>query len=210
MTAESAAGLRVAVLVSGSGTNLQALIDARVPIVHVLSNRKAAYGLQRAAKAGISTDIFSLVTYLKNNPGKTRVDYDAELAERVLSCTPHLVVLAGFMHILSETFLAPFREQNVRIINLHPALPGAFDGANAIQRAWDAFQRKEIEETGVMVHEVVQEVDRGTPIMVQEVPCINGESLSDLEERIHKVEHQLIVKATQKVLQEISAAKAAS
>ena len=88
----------------------------------------------------------------------------------------------------------------VPIINLHPALPGAFDGANAIERAYEAFQAGEIEHTGVMVHEVVAEVDRGAPILVRRVPIYKGESLDALETRMHSVEHELIVEAAAKVL----------
>lgn len=171
----------------------------------MLSNRKNAYGLVRAQEHGIRTEVFSLLTYQKGNPGKTREDYDGLLAGKVLSSRPSLVVLAGFMHILSETFLEPFVQAGVKIINLHPALPGAFDGANAIQRAHQAYQDGKIERTGVMVHEVVKEVDRGQPILVKEVECVKGESLQDLEERIHRVEHSLIVEATRKVLEEIRA-----
>lgn len=171
----------------------------------VLSNRKNAYGLQRAVNAGIPTDVFSMVTYQKANPGKTRQDYDQLLAEKVLSVKPHLVVLAGFMHILSPVFLAPFSDQGVRIINLHPALPGAFDGANAIQRAYEAFQQGDVKHTGCMVHEVIAEVDRGDPILVKEVPLVQGETLDDLETRIHAVEHVIIVDATKIVMQQIAA-----
>lgn len=121
---------------------------------------------------------------------------------------PDLVVLAGFMHILSESFLNPFIEANVRILNLHPALPGEFDGAHAIDRAYDAFKQGLIKRTGCMIHEVVKEVDRGQPLLVREVPFHEGDSLEDIEERIHQVEHVIIVEATQQELQKLKQKKA--
>lgn len=225
----STSGKRIVVLISGSGSNFQAVLDATcgaspaIPdaqIVRVISNRMKAFGLQRAKNVDppIPTSVHSLKTYQTRNPGKTRDDYDLVLAERVLGDdghVPDLVVLAGFMHIVSETFLsamghatsltAPpaFAKRPARpvpIINLHPALPGAFDGANAIERAYDAFQAGDIERTGVMVHEVVAEVDRGAPILVRPVPIYKDESLDALETRMHSVEHELIVEAAAKVL----------
>lgn len=124
-----------------------------------------------------------------------------------MSHKPDLVVLAGFMHILSENFLDPFIKANVRILNLHPALPGEFDGAHAIDRAYEAFKRGLITRTGCMIHEVVKEVDRGQPLLVREVPCQDGDTLEDLEARIHKVEHQIIVEATKQALSELQAKK---
>lgn len=167
----------VVVLISGSGTNLQALIDAlpsfRNPaakISLVVSNSKFAYGIQRAeaAKLPIPTRIFSLASFRKCHPMITdvvelRAQYDQELAKIVKEGRPQLVVLAGFMHILSEAFLKEMKADwdgangsAIPVINLHPALPGQFDGANAIQRAWQAGPQGtgQISETGVMIHEV--------------------------------------------------------
>ncbi|ELU42474.1 formyl transferase domain-containing protein [Rhizoctonia solani AG-1 IA] len=131
----------------------------------------------------------------------TREDYDAAVAERILKEVPDvdLVVLAGWMHILSEKFLDLMK---MPVINLHPALPGAFDGAHAIERAYTAFQKGEVGHTGVMVHRVVKEVDRGEPILTRVVEIKKEDSLAELETRIHEVEHDLIVEATIKVLQE--------
>lgn len=125
----------------------------------MLSNRKAAYGLQRAADAGLRTTVFSLASYAKAHPGSSREEYDLALADEVLKGRPDLVVLAGFMHILSAGFLDRLKDgegRSVPIINLHPALPGKFDGANAIRRAWEAGPSGsgEVTETGIMVHEV--------------------------------------------------------
>jgi len=194
---------RIVVLISGSGTNLQALIDAKIPnteIVLVVSNRKNAYGLVRAADASIPTAYLALQPYLKNNPDKTRRDYDGEVAKIVLEAKPDLVVLAGWMHIFGEGFLEPVEELGVVAINLHPALPGAFDGANALERAYEGFQRGEVEGTGAMVHRVVKDVDRGEPIIVREVGIERGESLEQLAERVHAVEHEIIVEAVRRVL----------
>ncbi|KAI0662706.1 phosphoribosylglycinamide formyltransferase [Cubamyces menziesii] len=220
---------RIVVLISGSGTNLQALIDAQntpalpsTRISLVLSNRKAAYGLTRAAQANppIPTAYLGLQPYLKANPGKTRDDYDVEVARIVARENPDLVVLAGWMHIMGDGFLdvvngdRPYDgEQRVQkpipVINLHPALPGAFDGAHAIERAYEAFQKGEIKHSGVMVHRVVKEVDRGQPVLVREVEILPGEPLEAFEERLHQVEWKLIVEGTRKVLDEVAPSSSA-
>lgn len=216
--------LQVVVLISGSGTNLQALIDA-IPnfqnpaarISLVISNSKSAYGLQRArdARPPIPTEIFSLASFRKQNADLTdqaqlRAHYDRRLADLILrSGRPRLIVLAGFMHILGQNFFQAINDSagpSIQIINLHPALPGQFDGTNAIQRAWEAGPegRQEIDQTGVMVHEVIPEVDRGTPILIKTVELRKGESCEALEQRMHEVEHQLIVDATYEMLRRIS------
>ncbi|KAI7874457.1 phosphoribosylglycinamide formyltransferase [Lichtheimia hyalospora FSU 10163] len=197
----------IAVLISGSGSNLQALIDAiqsgalKAKIVVVASNRKAAYGLERAAKVGIPTRTFSLKKF--KDAGKTRVDFDIELAKTIQEeYQPDLVVLAGFMHILSPEFLSFFPRSNV--MNLHPALPGQFDGAHAIERAYDAYKQGQIQHTGVMVHKVIADVDRGQVILQREVPILETDALEDLENRIHSVEHEIIVEGAQKFLDELT------
>ncbi|TEB26371.1 phosphoribosylglycinamide formyltransferase [Coprinellus micaceus] len=222
---------RIVVLISGSGSNLQALIDALntpalpdAQITLVFSNRKAAYGLQRAENANpsIPTAYKALQPYLKSNPGKTREDYDAEVAKIVVKEKPDLIVLAGWMHILSERFLELIDgrkavveddgvevRHNIQVINLHPALPGAFDGAHAIERAYEAFQKGDIQQSGCMVHRVVKDVDAGEPVVVREVPIEKGEPLEEFEQRLHKVEHQIIVEAAAKVLNEAKPAQTA-
>jgi phosphoribosylglycinamide formyltransferase len=99
------------------------------------------------------------------------------------------------MHILAPSFLDPLAAAGVPIINLHPALPGRYDGAHAIERAYNDFQAGKLENgrTGVMIHYVISEVDRGEPILVKEIECQQRESLEALEERIHRVEHVAIV-----------------
>ena len=193
--------IRLAVLISGNGSNLQALIDAidagqlDAKIVLVVSNRRAAYGLDRAEQAGIPALYFSLKSYRLT--GQDRIDYDIDLAERIIPHRPDLIVLAGWMHVLSLAFLDRFPR---RVINLHPALPGQFAGTHAIERAYDAFQRGYITHTGVMVHWVVPEVDAGQTIVMEAVPIHEADRLADLEARIHAVEHRLIVEAIQQVI----------
>lgn len=188
--------MRVAVLISGSGTNLQALIDAvdlghlDCEMVAVISNRQKAYGLQRAADANIPTQYFPLKPY--KDADKSRQEYDADLANLVKQYLPDLIVLAGWMHILSPAFLDEFPK---RVINLHPALPNQFAGTNAIERAYEAAQNGEITHSGVMVHHAIPEVDAGAVIIQAEVPILQDDSLDDFANRMHATEHQLIVKA---------------
>lgn len=202
---------RIVVLISGSGTNLQALIDAQntsaladAQIVLVLSNRKAAYGLTRAQNADppIPTRHLALQPYLKAAPDhRTRTTYDTEIARIVLDARPDIVVLAGWMHVMSEAFLDAVG--SIAVINLHPALPGAFDGTHAIERSYEAFQKDEVDRVGAMVHRVVKQVDRGEPVVVREVEIRKGEALEAYEERLHRTEWEIIVEATRKVLGEV-------
>lgn len=187
---------RIIVMISGSGTNLQAIIDAvgngrlRAAIVLVVSNRKAAYGLVRAENAGLPTLYFPLKPYLE--AGKSRQAYDADLAMQLKAYRPDLIVLAGWMHILSPAFLEQFPQQ---VINLHPALPGQFAGTHAIERAFAAYQMGEIDHSGCMVHTVIPEIDAGRVIVQTIVPVQPQDSLADFEARMHAAEHQLIVQA---------------
>lgn len=195
---------RIAVLVSGFGSNLQAIIDAvaagklpGVEIAVVVSNRHAAYGLQRARQAGIPTEYVPLKPY--RDAGKSRSEYDADLAR--LLCETYgveWVVQAGWMHLFSMAFLRRFPR---RVINLHPALPGAFPGMHAIDEAWEAFRRGEIEHTGVMVHLVPDEgVDDGPVVTQVAVPIYSNDSLEALEARVHETEHRLFIDALHKLL----------
>ena len=145
--------------------------------------------------------MLALQPYLKANPGKTRDDYDYEVSKIVLTASPDLVVLAGWMHVLSEKFLEQVERENVPVINLHPALPGAFDGVNSIHRAFDAFGRGEVEHSGVMVHRVIREVDRGEPVLVRTVEIRKEDTLEDFEKRVHQTEWGVIVEATKIVLE---------
>ncbi|MCB8982544.1 MAG: phosphoribosylglycinamide formyltransferase [Ardenticatenaceae bacterium] len=195
---------RLAIFVSGSGTNLQALIDAvhgrdlLAQIAVVVANRRQAYGLVRAQKAGIPTLYFPLKPY--TDAGQSRVAYDVDLAEKVAAFAPDLIVLAGWMHVLSPAFLDHFP---YRVINLHPALPGQFAGTQAIERAFAAFQAGEIDHSGCMVHTVIPAVDAGPVIDTAVVPFHPGDTLDDFAARMHAAEHRLIVAATRQALAQL-------
>jgi len=182
---------RLVVLISGNGSNLQAMIDAiqsgiiKAEISAVISNKRDAYGLERARKANIPALV------LPKMKEQTREEYDAQLAQAVQLYAPDWVILAGWMRILSMNFLRYFPN---RVVNLHPALPGTFPGTHAIERAYEAFQRGEIQETGVMVHLVPDEgVDAGPVLAQTQVKMLPGDRLEDLETRIHQSEHRLLV-----------------
>jgi phosphoribosylglycinamide formyltransferase len=91
---------------------------------------------------------------------------------------------------------------DIPVINLHPALPGQFDGANAIERAYEAYRKGEVTKSGAMVHKVVKDVDKGKPIVVEEVAFVEGESMEDYQTRLHTVEHKIVVQAVKSVLDE--------
>lgn len=182
---------RLVVLLSGNGSNLQAVLDActsgQLParVVAVISNKPEAFGLERARGADIPA------IALPKRSTQTRAEYDADLAALVTTYYPDWIVLAGWMRILTSDFLNCFPN---RVINLHPALPGAFPGTHAIERALEAFRRGDIQNTGVMVHLVPDEgVDNG-PVLAQETVSIDrDDTLETLETRIHAVEHRLLV-----------------
>jgi len=194
---------RLAVLISGTGTNLQAIIDAcesgALPdtrVVVVVSNRIGAYGLQRAKKHGIPTIYHPFKPY--RDAGRPREEYDADLAAKLAPYQVDLVCLAGWMHVLTMAFL---KHYPWRVINIHPALPGMFPGTHAIERAYEAYRRGEITHTGVMVHYAPDEgVDVGPVIVQREVPIYPDDTLETLEARIHEVEHVLYIEAIKKVL----------
>ncbi|KAL8830767.1 MAG: hypothetical protein Q9191_001244 [Dirinaria sp. TL-2023a] len=196
-------------LLTGHGSNLQAIMDAcqtgELPsanIVRVISNREKAFGLERARNASIPTAYINLLKYKKQHPATDEGIQDAreaffrDVATAVLQDEPDIVVCAGWMLIVTASFLDQLAKAGVPIINLHPALPGQFNGINAIERAYEAFQQGRIKSTGVMIHYVIKEVDEGTPILIKELPMNEGESLSDLETRIHNLEHRAIVEGT--------------
>ena len=166
----------IGVLVSGNGTNLQALSDAELPIVAVASNRRDAFALQRARDAGIPTATFSLDCHAD------RVERDLVMATWLEEHGVELVVLAGYMHLLTTPFLDRFPE---RIVNVHPSLLPAFPGAHAIDDALAAGA----ETTGVTVHVVDEGLDSGPVLRQEEVPV---EPRETLVERIHAVEHRLL------------------
>src|SRR5262245_3915530 len=182
---------RIAVLASGSGSNLQAILDAcrdghiAGSVVLVVSDRGDAFALERAAAAGIPS------THLPSRDGEPRPSYDARLADLVEAAAPDVVVLAGWMRILTMSFLGRFPG---RVVNLHPALPGELPGVDAIARAWEERQRGERTATGVMVHLVPDEgVDDGPVLGTATVPIEPDDTLADLTERVHRAEHCLLV-----------------
>ncbi len=192
---------RLVVLISGNGSNLQAILDAcrsgelDARVVSVISNKSDAYGLTRARNEGIDA------VYFSKQDNESRRDYDARLAVYVSTCLPDYVILAGWMRILTSSFLSSFPN---RVINLHPALPGMFPGTHAIQRAFEAYQRGEIKHTGVMVHLVPDEgVDNGPMLGQQEIYFQPDESLEQFEARVHEVEHELLVNTLRNILVEI-------
>lgn len=186
---------KIAVFISGYGSNLQAIIDnieggelPGIELALVVSNRREAFGIKRAVRHGIPLIYFPLLPYRRAS--RSRADYDADLARIVKGFQVEWIVLAGWMHVLSDAFIEHFPN---RILNLHPALPGAFPGTHAIKRAFQAAQDGEIDHTGVMVHIVPDEkVDAGPVVALAEVPIRSDDTLETLEERIHEAEHHLL------------------
>ena len=215
---------RLVVLASGAGTNLGAILDAitegrlDAEVAAVIINRRDAGARHIAGRHRVPVHYRPLVPYRKRarraagigpvaatasggggwNPTADRRRYDADLADVVAGAQPDLVVLAGWMHLLSSSFLDRFPN---RVINLHPALPGQFPGSDAIAAAWQAYEAGLISRTGAMVHYVPDEgVDDGPPIASVEVPIGPGDTLEALRRRIHEAEHELIVSAIVQVL----------
>jgi phosphoribosylglycinamide formyltransferase-1 len=166
----------IGVLVSGEGTNLQALIDAGLPIAAVASNRREARALDRAREARIPTATFSLDCH------PVREERDLVMATWLEEHGVELVVLAGYMHLLTPPFLDRFPN---RVVNVHPSLLPAFPGAHPIDDALAAG----VETTGVTVHFVDEGVDTGHVIRQQ---IVRVEPRDTLVERIHAVEHRLL------------------
>ena len=190
---------RLDVLISGNGSNLQAILDAftagelSASVVSVISNKASAYGLSRARNAGVEA------VYFPKKEHETRNEYDTRLAELICTKRPDYLILAGWMRILSTSFLNHFPNC---VINLHPALPNTFPGTHAIERAFEAYQHGEIQHTGVMVHLVPDEgVDSGPVLGQQEIQFQSGESLEQFEARVHAVEHELLVRTLQSILE---------
>lgn len=194
---------RLVVLVSGDGTNLQAVLDAcasgalPAEVVAVVSNKSDAHALQRAARAGVVS------VHVGQHEGEARADYDARLADIVAGFAPDLVVLAGWMRILTTDFLGWFPD---RVINLHPARPGELPGMHAIERAWHEALAGQRTRTGVMVHLVPDDgVDDGPVLATEDVPIRPDDTLERLEERIHATEHRLLVDSIRTLCHRIAA-----
>jgi len=178
---------KIVVLASGGGTNLQAILDQLhgrdgIEVVGVGSDKPGAKALERAVAAGVETAVFPAEAY------EDRLGRDAAMADWVAVHRADLVVLAGYMQLLSEPFVARFRG---RIVNVHPALLPQFPGLDAIGQALEAGAQ----ETGVTVHFVDEGVDTGPTILQRRVPVPVGRERQVLEASIHAVEHQLYPEA---------------
>jgi phosphoribosylglycinamide formyltransferase 1 len=196
---------RLVVLASGTGSNLQAILDAiaagtlDAEVVAVVSDRPDARALERAAAAGVPS------VHVGVHPDETRSDYDARLADVVAGFGPDVVVLAGWMRVLTMSFLGWFPE---RVVNLHPALPGELPGTRAVARAWQEAMAGERTRTGVMVHLVPDEgVDDGPVLAVEEVTIRPDDTLESLTDRVHRVEHRLLVQTLASLLTALSTQK---
>jgi phosphoribosylglycinamide formyltransferase-1 len=175
-------GSRFAVLASGSGTNLQALLDAYPEELAVVAgDKKGAFAFERARRSGVPVEHVDPAGFV------SREDYDRELADRVAAHDVSLVVGAGYMRVLSPVFLDRFPA----ILNVHPSLLPGFRGLRAVRRALEAG----VKETGVTVHFMVEEVDAGPVVAQERVPVLPGDTEETLLARLHPVEHGLLVQA---------------
>ena len=175
-------GSRFAVLASGSGTNLQALLEVYPrELVVVAGDKEGAFAFERARLAGVP------VEYVDVRDFEAREEFDGELADRVARYEVGLVVGAGYMRVLTPVFLERFPA----VLNVHPSLLPEFRGLDAVKRALEAGTKR----TGVTVHFMVEEVDAGPVISQEEVPILPDDTEETLMERLHAVEHQLLVDA---------------
>ena len=175
---------RLVVLISGSGSNLQAIIDAcqsgyiNAEVAAVISNKADAYGLTRAKHAGIATQV------LDHKQFASREEYDVALGQLISDFTPDLVVLAGFMRILTPSLVQKFKG---KMLNIHPSLLPKYQGLNTHQRAIDANDA----EHGVSVHFVTEELDGGPVVCQARVPILPDDTAESLAKRVHMQEHKL-------------------
>ncbi len=175
---------KIVVLISGSGTNLQAIInactDSKFPaeVVAVVSNKADAYGLTRAKNADIAT------VSLSHKEFDSRLDYDQALIKEIDNFDADLIVLAGFMRILTPDFVQHYQG---RLLNIHPSLLPKYQGLNTHQRAIDAGD----EVHGVSVHFVTEELDGGPVILQAKVPVFADDKCDDLAARVHEQEHRI-------------------
>lgn len=185
---------KIVVLLSGEGSNLQAIIDKindgeiKAKIVAVISNRADANGLKRAEKVGIPNIV------LEHTHFADREAFDQSLAQIIDSYEPDLVVLAGFMRILSDGFVEKFQN---KIINIHPSLLPKYKGLHTHKRALDNGDK----EHGATVHWVVPALDSGEPIIQGVVPVKEGDTEETLSQRVHEIEHIIYPQAIQKIIQ---------
>lgn len=175
--------LKIGVLLSGSGTNLQAIIDAAaqglpVDIVKVISSRPDAYGIERARAAGIDVVALNRDVYADVEAA------DARIVDELRAAGADYVVMAGYMRKVTPVMLDAFPD---RVLNLHPALLPSFKGAHAIQEAFDAG----VKVTGITVHFANEDYDKGPIVAQRAVEVHEDDTLDTLEERIHEAEHAL-------------------
>ncbi|MCP3939295.1 MAG: phosphoribosylglycinamide formyltransferase [Actinomycetia bacterium] len=189
---------RLVVLASGNGTNCQALIDAcddgclDAEIVAIITDVSTAGVIDRANTHNITVEVVSHV----GKGAEQRAADDLVLASVIASYAPDLVVLAGWMRLLGRDLCNRFP-----VVNVHPALPGEFTGTRAIERAYDTWVDGRISRSGVMVHWVPDEaVDAGPVIVQRQVAFVDGDTLDTFEDRIHRVEHTLIVEGVRLAL----------
>ncbi|MBB1270359.1 phosphoribosylglycinamide formyltransferase [Shewanella sp. SR44-3] len=174
---------RVLVLISGNGSNLQAVLDAcddnlQAEVVGVISNKPQAYGLVRAHQAEIDA---SCVIARK---GETRAEYDERLQQKIDEYQPDLIVLAGFMRILTDTLVSRYLG---KMINIHPSLLPKYPGLDTHNRALEAKDK----EHGASVHFVIPELDAGPVILQAKVPVYKGDDAEQLALRVHEQEHAI-------------------
>lgn len=176
----------IGVLVSGEGTNLQALLDAGLPVVAVASNRPGVRALQRAEAAGVPTAVFDAHDYA------SREKRDAALAEWLRDHDVELVVCAGYMHLFRKPF---FDHYGGRIVNTHSAPLPAFPGAHPIEDVLAAG----VDETAATVHYVDEGMDTGPVIAAEHVPVLPDDTVETLRERVQAVEHRLLPKVVREL-----------
>ncbi len=180
--------MNIAVLASGSGTNLQAIIDAvkagkvKANIACVIGDRKDAFALERARSAGIEA------IHIRPKDFSSREEFDREAIRHLERHNVELVVLAGFMRLLSGYFVNKYRD---RIMNIHPALLPSFKGTEGIKDAWDYG----VKVTGPSVHFVTEDLDAGPIILQKPVAIGEDDTMETLEEKIHKAEHEIYPEA---------------
>jgi len=181
---EKQSKMRAVVLISGSGSNLQAFIDQvacgqlDLDLSLVISNKADAYGLQRAAAADIAIKV------IDHKQFSSRLDFDKALIAQIDKTQPDIIILAGFMRILTAEFVEHYQN---RLINIHPSLLPKYPGTNTHQRALDAGD----EWHGVSIHYVVPEVDAGPVILQGRLAIRRDDTAASIQQRIHGIEHQL-------------------
>lgn len=184
---------KLVILISGNGSNLQAIIDAiaagnlHAQIACVISNKADAYGLQRAHQHNIHTQVVAL------DLGETRESYDAKLAQAIEHYQPKLIILAGFMRVLTAGFVKQFAK---RLINIHPSLLPKYPGLNTHEKVIENGDT----EHGCTIHYVTEQVDEGPIIAQSSLQVLPEDTAESLKQRVHALEHALYPAVIQKLL----------